>query len=153
MTLSELLNKELVLPKIDCSSKNEMINMLVERIYSKYPAFSIPKMDVLNSIEIREQIGGTLLPSGLSIPHARLKDYDGFTIALATPKEILYCGEQQIRMMALMITSQSGIPWYLSALAAISKISRNTEYFSRLCGTDTRDDFFSTLAENNPVLD
>ena len=153
MTLSELLNKELVLPKIDCSSKDELIDTLVGRIYQENPAFSIPQKDVLNSIAIREQIGGTLLPSGLSIPHARLKNYDGFIIALGTPKEALYCGEQQIRMMALMITSQSGIPWYLSALAAISKISRNSEYFSHLCAADTTDDFFSILAGNNPVLD
>ena len=153
MTISELLDKKLVLAKIDCASGDELIRILVERIYEQNPSFPIPKNEVLTSIAIREQIGGTLLPSGLSIPHARLKDYEGFTIAIATPKKALFQDELPIRMMALMVTSQSGIPWYLSTLAAISKISRNGEYFSRLCDAPGTGAFFGILAENDLVLD
>ena len=153
MNLSELLDKELLLPKIDCTSGDELIRTLVERIYEKNPSFPIPKNEVLTSIAIREQIGGTLLPSGLSIPHARLKDYEDFTIAIATPEQPLFQGGQQIRMMALMITSQSGVPWYLSVLAAISKISRDAGYFTRLCGAPDAGEFFNIIAGNDLVLD
>lgn len=153
MTLPELLDSKLVLPKIFCGSKDELIRKLADRVYAANGEFPFPQEDVLKIIYTREKIGGTLLPSGLAIPHARLKDFSGFLLALATPAEPIFDNGQQIRMMALMITSQTGAPWYLSTLAALTKISRKEEYFSRLCGAQDPENFIRILQEQNLELD
>jgi len=152
MTLLDLVKPELVLPKMKCSSKNELFTMLAERVYSADKNFPISREALLHTIDIREKIGGTLLPSGLSVPHARLEYYDGFMLILGTPMEALFHEERRIHLMALMITSKWGSPYYLPVLAEITKISRDEEYFSRLCGADDSEDFISILRERNPEI-
>ena len=133
MTLSEMLREELVLPKIACTSKDELISKLVDRILETDKNLPFLKNEVMNIVNMREQIGGTLLPSGLSIPHARLRNFEGFVLALGTPQEALFHEGLQIHMMALMFTSQSGGAYYLPVLAALTKISKDREFFARLC--------------------
>ena len=162
MTLSQLLTPDLILPMSACSSKDELITALVDRVYSTGRELPLPSNDILKSIHIREEIGGTLLPSGLSVPHARLRDYDGFIIAVGIPAAPLLGdgaktpgpgrGGVPLCMMALMISSQSGGPHYLTSLAALTKISRDAEYFSRLCTAETPEAFISMLRERDTEL-
>ncbi|MCL2374298.1 MAG: PTS sugar transporter subunit IIA [Treponema sp.] len=152
MTLTELLNPELIFPKIACASKDDLVADLVGRIYRSRGGFPLSQESLLETICAREHIGGTLLPSGLSVPHARLKGFDDFVIALATPALPLFYAGQEIRLAAMMITSQSGGRWYLTALAALTKISRDMEYLSRLCEAQTPEIFIGILRERDPLL-
>ena len=144
--------ENLILLKEDCSSKDELITKLLERIYSTNQTLPISLDEVSRIINLREKIGGTILPSGLSVPHARLKDFDGFVLALGTPGKVLYQEEIQIQMMSLMITSQSGGQYYLPVLAALTKISRHHEYFARLCGAESPAELISILREQDAEL-
>ena len=152
MTLSELLKSDLILPKIVCASKDELIIKLVEQVYSAGRAPPIPPDEVLSEIHIREGIGGTLLPSGLSVPHARLRNYEGFILTVGIPIEPIFHDGIQIRLMALMISSQSGAPYYLPTLAALTKISRDGEFLSRLCKAEKPEDFISIICERDQEL-
>jgi mannitol/fructose-specific phosphotransferase system IIA component (Ntr-type) len=51
--------------------------------------------------------------------------------------------------MALMLSSQSGGNYYLPAVAAFTKISRDEAYLSRLCGAESSEAFISILKERN----
>jgi len=152
MTLLDLVKPGMALPKTRCSSKNELIVRLVDQVYSTNREFPLPRQDLLDIIGMREIIGGTLLPSGLSIPHARLEHYDDFIIVLGTPMETLFQDGRRINLMALMITSKWGSPYYLPVLAELAKISRDEEYFSRLCGADNPEDFTRILGERNAEI-
>ena len=152
MTLSELLNPELILVKTASVSTNELISTLAEKIYETNPDFPVPREKLLDTIFKREQIGGTMFPSGLSVPHARLGNFEGFVLALGTSVEpILYQGFK-LRLMALMISSQTGGQYYLPTVAALTKISRDNEYFSRLCEAEDKDDFIRILMERDQNL-
>jgi len=152
MTLTELITPELIFPRITCASKDELISKLVEGIYNTGREFPLSQDDLLKTIYMREQIGGTLLPSGLSIPHARLKDFEDFVFALASPADPLFHEGQEIHLTAMMITSQSGGPWYLTVLAELTKASRDGEYLSRLSGAENPEDFLRILQERNAEL-
>lgn len=152
MTLSELLAPNLVLTKKACTSKDELIVMLVEHIYKTELPLPLSPKEMLKKIKIREEIGGTLFPSGLSVPHARLPNYDGFILALGMPAEPIFHQGIKIRLMALMITNQAGGLWYLPTLAYLTKLSRDTEYFSRLSGAENYDDVIEILRERNQEL-
>ena len=149
MNLLELLKPELMIIKAGSTTKDELIAEIVERIYETYNDIPIPKEELLGSIDIREKIGGTTLPSGLAVPHSRLKDYDEIVIALATPAKSITNEGTKIRLMTLMLSSQSGGPYYLPAVAAFTKISRDEDYFSRLCESENRDAFIRILKERN----
>ncbi|MCL2601307.1 MAG: PTS sugar transporter subunit IIA [Treponema sp.] len=149
MTLTELINPELLLLNVSCSTKNDLIAQLAAKIYSADRKLPLSHEELLKNIYTREEIGGTLLPSGLVIPHARLKNFEDFILAVATPAAPLFQGKQEIRLAAMMITSQSGGAWYLETLAALTKLSRDEPYFRRLAGALTKEDFFSVLRESN----
>lgn len=153
MTLSELLAPDLILAKAVCASKDELISRLLDRIYGAGADIAIPRHDVLHAIQLREQIGGTLLPSGLSVPHARLRDFEGFIIAVGLPASPIPREDTPIRMMAVMISNQSGGLYYLPSLAALTKISRDSEYFSLLCGAETPESFISLIREKDLPLE
>lgn len=153
MTLCQLIKSSLILPRDKCTSKDELIAKLVELIYtteSELPSQS--KDDVLRTINIREQIGGTTLPSGLSVPHARLRDYEGFILAFGIPAEPLVHENIQIRLMALMLTSQSGAPWFLPVLAELTKLSRDSGFITRLFEAENPEAFIEILKERDPEL-
>jgi len=152
MTLAELLKPELILTNAICASKDGLIKGIVEKIYSSGMEPPISQDVLLQAILKREQIGGTFLPSGLSVPHARLKDFEGFIIALGTTKEPLFHEGTQLRLMALMISSQSGGPHYLPAIAALTKISRDSEFFSSLGGVENAEGFISLIREKDQQL-
>jgi len=152
MTLSELLQPDLVFTQKNCASKDELISMLLDQIYSTHRTPPLPPKEMLDRIKLREEIGGTLLPSGLSIPHARLAGYDGFILALGMPAEALFHQGLRIRLMALMISSQSGGPLYLPTLAFLTKISRDDEYFPRLCGAENYEALIKILKERDQEL-
>ena len=152
MTLSKLINPELVLVKAACTSKDELISKLVDLIYKADRNFPFPKKDVLNSIFLREQIGGTLLPSGLSVPHSRLRDFEGFIFAMGAPAEPLLHEGIRLRLMALMITNQPGGSYYLPVVAALTKLTRDESYLSHLCAAENAMDFISLLRERDSEL-
>ena len=152
MTLTKLLKPELALVKIICASKDELIAKLVRHIHDTGWELPLKEEDLLKTINMREQIGGTLLPSGLSIPHARLENFEDFVLALAVPAKPLFHEGHKIRLAAMMITSQSGGPWYLPVLAALTRISRDEKYFSRLCGAENPGDFINILRERDTEL-
>jgi len=152
MTLVELLRPELILTNTVCASKDELIRIIVEKVYNAGMAPPVSQDALMDSIIKRELIGGTLLPSGLSVPHARLKDFEGFILAVSTIKEPLFCERTQLHLMALVISSQSGGPYYLPAVAVLTKISRDTEFLSRLSRAENADGFIGLMREKDQQL-
>jgi len=152
MTLSQLLNPKLVLTKCPCESKDELISKVIERIYSAGAAPPIPQEELLQAILKRERIGGTLLPSGLSVPHARLGDFEDFIFAIAPPAESISHDGFPLHLMSLMISSQMGGAYYLPVVAALTKISRDKEFFSRLAEAENSETLISIIKEKDQQL-
>jgi len=152
MTLVELLRPELILTNVPCASKEDLIKSIVEKIYSAGMAPPVSQDVLLDAILVREQIGGTLLPSGLSVPHARLKDFEGFIMALGTTGEPLFYEGTKLYLMALMISSQSGGQHYLPAVAALTKISRDAEFLSLLSRAENAESFIGLMKERDQQL-
>jgi PTS system nitrogen regulatory IIA component len=152
MIFSEFIKKDLIQLKIPCTSKDDLILKLIEAVYETGQNIPISKNELTEKINTREKIGGTLLPSGLSIPHARLKGYEDFIIALGTPSTPLLHDELKVHLVALMVSSQSGGEHYLPTLAALTKLSRDEVFFLKLCDSDNTDDFIGILKERDGEL-
>jgi len=152
MTLVELLKPEMILTNVPCTSKDDLIKSIVEKIYDSGMEPPVSQDVLLQAILKREQIGGTFLPSGLSVPHARLKDFEGFILALGTTREPLSHEGTPLHLMALMVSSQSGGPHYLPAVAALTKISRDAEFLSILARAENVEGFIGLMQERDQEL-
>ena len=146
------MNPELILTKCDCHSKDDLLSQLVDHMYNAALEFPIPKNDLIEAVQKREQIGATMFPSGLSVPHTRLLGFEGFIFALATPREPIFHEGIKLRLMALLISSQTGGPYYLPTVAALTKISKDREYLSRLTEADSPESFIGIIEEQDVQL-
>jgi len=149
MTLTDLLKPELILTNAPCASKDDLIKGIVEKIYSAGMEPPVSRDALLQTISKREQIGGTFLPSGLSVPHAKLYDFDSFILALGTTKEPLFHEGTRLRLMALMISNQTGGLYYLPTVAALTKISRDGKFLSSLGEAENAEVFIELLKEKD----
>ena len=147
MVLTKFLLPDLILIKASCTSKDDLISILIDRVYSVGLKLPLKREDLIKTIQAREEMGGTLLPSGLAIPHARLNAYEDFIVAIGIPAKAIYLEDHQIQMMALMISSQTGGSRYLNTLAELSKISRREDYFASLCEAENPEAFMDLLGE------
>jgi PTS system nitrogen regulatory IIA component len=146
------MKPELIITRAVCVSKDELIVSLIERIYGSGAEVPIPQNDLSDAVLLREKIGGTILPSGLAVPHARLPAYEGFILTLGAPSKPIFHEGFQIRLMALMISSQSGGPYYLPAIAALTRISRDSDFLSRLCKAENPEDLICIIRERDQEL-
>jgi PTS system nitrogen regulatory IIA component len=152
MKLSSLLNPDLVLIKKPCKSKNELLNELIREIYKTH-RLSLPEEEVRQALLHREQLGGTAFPTGLITPHARLERFDDLLIAIGIPAEPIIVpqnGEDiTIRMMVLLLTSQTASSLYLNSLSAFVKFSRDSDFFGKLCGAANPHAFIQLFKDAN----
>jgi PTS system nitrogen regulatory IIA component len=151
MKLSSLINPELVLLKRPCKTRDELLDELIRELYHGGQKVSIPENILRGAITDRENLGGTLLPTGLAIPHARLDGFDDFILAVgipASPIQGTAQGEPPVRMMVLMLTSMSSSTQYLNTLASLAKISQGP-LFSTLCGAANQNAFIEILKDAN----
>jgi PTS system nitrogen regulatory IIA component len=149
MKLSNLINPKLVLLKQPCRTHDELIDMLIKELYRGSQNMALPEDVVRKAVMSRETLQGTLLPTGLSMPHARLDGIADLTVVIGVPEEpIPTRGNTPINMMILMLSSHLAATKYLNTLAAFAKLSNN-EIFQKLCREGSPDNFIKIIDDAN----
>jgi PTS system nitrogen regulatory IIA component len=146
MKLSSVLLKNLVI-KGGWKTKEEMLNALFKALM-KADKKKLPHADIKKAVEMREKIGGTLLPSGLAMPHARLDGFDDFVLAVAIPEAPVKTPDGTIRLMTMYLTSLTANTLYLNCMAAFTRLSRDEKIFSALCAASPQD-FIALIKKTN----
>ncbi|GMO26414.1 MAG: hypothetical protein Ta2F_01970 [Termitinemataceae bacterium] len=128
----------MILLKLSCKTHDEILNRLIQELYSNGQKISLPEDTVRKAIMNRETLQGTLLPTGLSIPHARLEALEDPVIVIGVPESpITTRADTPIRMMMLMLTPRTASSLYLNMLAALGKISKGELFPKMCCANDT----------------
>ncbi|MBQ3437394.1 MAG: PTS sugar transporter subunit IIA [Fusobacterium sp.] len=87
MKFSSYLNPEYIFTDLKADTKEEIIYEISERIAEKNNYFNSRKKEIVESILKRENEISTCMGEGVFIPHARLRDFNDFIIAVAILKE------------------------------------------------------------------
>jgi CBS domain-containing protein len=149
MKLSNLISPELVLLKLPCKTHDELIDTLIKELYRGKQKVALPEDTVRKAVMSREILQGTLLSTGLSMPHARFDDLDDLSIVIGVPEEpIPTRGSTPIKMMILMLASHVVATKYLNSLAAFAKLSTE-EVFQKLCKEENPDNFIKLIDDSN----
>jgi mannitol/fructose-specific phosphotransferase system IIA component (Ntr-type) len=148
MLLSSLLDPELIKVKIKASTIKEAIEILLETLLAQY-SVPLDKESVLQAILAREELGGTILPTGLSIPHARIDFFNDILIGFATLKTSIDVNGVQVRAISLILTSKTTSNLYLNCLSSFARISWNPELFSRIIAAQTSHEIASIIQQSN----
>jgi CBS domain-containing protein len=145
MKLSSLLKPELVLLKQQYKTHNELLDGLIAELYRDGQKTALSEDAVRKGIMNRETLQGTLLPTGLSIPHAKFEDLYESVIVIGVPESPMPTrGDSPVRMMALMLSPTTNTTRHLNILAAFGKLSKGA-LFPKLCAETDSVSFINTI--------
>lgn len=137
MKLFELLTPDTVLTKTNCSSKNELLDTMINLLSPKVDATQLET--VRSAVKERESIMSTGVGKGLAIPHAKVGGLQQNLAAFALIQE------------GVEYESIDGLPVYLVFLI-VGPAAQNSEHIkllSRISRLMNNDDFRITLQQCN----
>jgi PTS system nitrogen regulatory IIA component len=147
MLLSNLLELNFIHLKSDMSSKAEVIQHLLHHFQKSSPvAFNLDA--VRGAVERREALGGTVFPTGIAVPHARLEGFEDLLIGVCVPRQPIALEGVAVRMVVLILTSKVASPIYLTALAALLKMSQDKPLFEKLLGAHSAHEFVAAVEQS-----
>ena len=125
--LSNLLDPRLILLDEGVSSIDGAIAAGVAA-FSDQQLHALRREDVLAKVRERQALGGTVFPTGIAIPHARLAGFDDILIAAIRPRlPIPVEGQKPVELLWLVLTSQAASSTYLKVLANLAKLSKDAD--------------------------
>jgi len=131
MLLASLLNHSFIHLSSEMSTKEEVIQHLLLHFQKSSPA-AIDLAAVRSAVEQRESLGGTVFPTGIAVPHARMEGFEDLLIGICVPRRPIQLEGIEVRMIVLILTSKVASPIYLTALAALLKMSQDALLFEKL---------------------
>ena len=171
--ISKYINSESIIPDIKVKTKEEAIQILVDKIFDGKldRECSLERHQVSQAVIKREHLQTTGIGNGLAFPHARIEGWGDLEIAIAVSKEGIDFGSfdgEPVRFIFLLISSPEKPYIVLQTMSAIIrflndisdegkmledpvKIQRNLERFLK-CDIKTTEQI---LAQDiaRPVLD
>lgn len=144
MLLSSLLNPNFIHVRSELSSQVGVIEHLLQHFQKSSPAVK-DLAYVRTAVERRQALGGTVFPSGIAIPHARLEGFDDLLIGICLPRQPIQAEGVAVRMVVLILTSGVASPIYLTALAALLRMSKDPALFEELLAARSPRDFIASV--------
>jgi PTS system nitrogen regulatory IIA component len=144
MLLASLLNPNFIHLKSEMSTKAEVIQHLLLHFQKSSPA-AFDLAAVRAAVEQRESLGGTVFPTGIAVPHARLEGFEDLLIGICVPRQPIQLEGIAVRMLVLILTSKVASPIYLTALAALLKLSQDQPLFESLLEARSAHEFLATM--------
>ncbi len=146
MQLVSLLNPAFIRIGCEVKDKDEAIRSVFAEM-CRDPWCRKNRDTILDSVSRREELGGTVFPSGIAIPHARLEGYDDILIGICLPERPFTADGIEVRMLVLILTSKAASNLYLNTLAALVGLSRNRDLFHRLAAAGSAESFMDLLRQ------
>lgn len=129
MKFSSYLNPKYIFIDLKANTKEEIITKISERIAEESSYFNSRKNEIIESILKRESEISTCMGEGVFLPHARLRDFDDFIVAVAILKDEIE-GEigathqkDMIKFVFLMVSDVLKNKNILKSMSVISKIA------------------------------
>jgi len=134
MKLGSFINKKAILVGDDFTSVLEAVDSLID-IFEKMDLLPISADNVKKKIREREELGSTILPTGVAIPHARVEGFQDLLIGVWIPKAPLVTEQGTVSIVFFFLTSLVGSLNYLPVLASIAKSCTSDNFPNNLHGS------------------
>ncbi|MDC7238863.1 MAG: PTS sugar transporter subunit IIA, partial [Spirochaetales bacterium] len=133
MKLGSLISKDFIITGSGCKSVMEAVETLTKH-FEKQVKLPCSIEEVKKVVLEREQLGGTILPPGIAIPHGRLEGFEDILAGIWVPDKPLVTDEGDVKILFFFITSKSGSPLYLPVLSCLGTYFGNEEFLDSLMG-------------------
>lgn len=140
MRLGEYLDKDLIIPELTSSTKEEVLREIVGVVSAK-----VPGMDAEEALRVlleRESLGSTGIGDGIAIPHGKLESLDHIVVAVARSREGVdfdSLDHAPCRIIFLVIAPEQVAGLHLRILAHISRLLKDPEFRKNFLEADGAD--------------
>lgn len=138
MKISDILNESLVVTGLPGSSKEEIIDAMVDLV-STSPKVA-DKEKVREAILEREKIMSTGVGNGFAIPHGKTDAVSDIVAAFAVtaePIDYQSLDEKPVRLVFLLVGKDSMVGPHIKLLSRISRLMNKEEFRKRLLDVPT----------------
>jgi fructose-specific phosphotransferase system IIA component len=146
MKISDILEEKLVVTNLSGSTKDEIINKLVD-IISQSPKV-LDKEKVRAAIFEREKIMSTGVGNGFAIPHGKTDAVADIVAAFGiTAQPIPYqsLDEKPVRLVFLLVGKDNLVGPHIKLLSRISRLMNKEEFRNKLLETKSPQEIIETF--------
>lgn len=148
MKISEILSEDLVNPRLQANTKEEIIDGMIELVARSEKV--LDKAKVREAIFEREKIMSTGVGNGFAIPHGKTEAVTDVVAAFGiTEKPIDYesLDEQPVRLVFLLVGKDSMVGPHIKLLSRISRLMNKEEFRAKLLETKTAQEILETFRQ------
>lgn len=145
MQLADFLDFDAIKTALPGGNKRSLFKQLADLSGSRV---GVGSTAVLASLNERERLGSTGFGLGVAIPHAKVEGLEqiyGLFARLAEPLDYKAIDGRPVDLVFLLLSPPEAGAEHLKALAAISRITRDSATLERLRGARSRDALAAVL--------
>ncbi|OQY38651.1 MAG: hypothetical protein B6229_05490 [Spirochaetaceae bacterium 4572_7] len=135
MKLGSLIDSDFIITGKEFGSVVDAVNSLIE-LFDKKKILTASTDIVKTKTLDREKLGGTLLPPGIAMPHARVEGVDDLIIGVWVPPKPLETDDGIVKILFFFLTSIAGSSLYLPMLSSIAKSCMDDKFFNKLISSN-----------------
>lgn len=146
MKISDILEEKLVVSNLSGSTKDEVINSMVELV-SQSPKV-LDKEKVRTAIFEREKIMSTGVGNGFAIPHGKTDGVSDVVAAFgvtAQPIDYQSLDEKPVRLVFLLVGKDNMVGPHIKLLSRISRLMNKEEFRNKLLEVKTPQEVLETF--------
>ena len=150
MKLSEILDKDSIIPDLNASDKKRTLEELVDAIITHKP--SLDKNLIVKILLERERLGSTGIGDGVAIPHGKFQGINAPMISFGRSLNGLdfdSMDDQPVFLFFLLVAPENAANIHLKALARIAKILKNSFFRKLLMEASTREEIYQVIIQND----
>jgi PTS system nitrogen regulatory IIA component len=150
MKISEILNKNLLIPNLQSKTKKGVLEELAGVLVAQG---KLP--DLENVVEVlldREKLGSTGIGDGIAIPHGKIRDLGGVVASFGRSREGVEfesIDQKPTHLFFLLVAPENSAGIHLKALARISRLLKDPNFRKRLMEAEDEEGLFQIISEED----
>ncbi len=150
MKITELMDKDLIIPQLSSKTKKEVLKELVDCIVRKEK--EVESNELLRVLLEREELGSTGIGDGIAIPHGKVKKIKKLIVSFGRSIEgvdFQSMDGKPTHLIFLLIAPENSAGIHLKALARISRLLKDGRFRKNLMEANTPQEIYDLIAQED----
>ncbi len=150
MKISEILNKNLLIPNLQSKNKKGVLEELASVLVAQGKLPDLEK--VVEVLLDREKLGSTGIGDGIAIPHGKIRDLGEVVASFGRSREGVEfesIDQKPTHLFFLLVAPENSAGIHLKALARISRLLKDPNFRKRLMEAENEEGLFQIISEED----
>jgi len=150
MKITELMNKDLIIPMLVAKTKKEALKELADCVVKKES--KVDSAELLRVLLEREELGSTGIGDGIAIPHGKIKRIENLIVSFGRSVDgvdFQSMDGKPTHIIFLLIAPENSAGIHLKALARISRLLKDSAFRRNIMEATTSQEIYDIIAQED----